>query len=388
MSLATTDGDPGQSTGGHRTRRGTVPILLGTLLVVAAAGWAGYSWLWTRHAEQVGRQLIAAHELHLRGSAGRQLAAACASGTSGSAGTDPVQGVLSIPAIDVQAPVENGDGDAVLAVAVGHVPTSVWPGTTGTAVLAAHDVSYFVGIDKLADGAVIDYQTPCTTYHFAVSGHLVVRQGSPLYNSAGPTLVLETCWPTDALWYTPDRYLVTATEVGSTPTSTAAAAAGGRVSATSNAAARPPVVAAPAALAAQGLTLATNSIPMGTLTEVGDPQPSWVDSPAPLAVEGSALQAFIGDLRSAEQGKTSWWTALTPTAPMPPVLLNATVNDWHQGLDVVITASGTTASAVTLSATVSLSGGSAPGLYHLTVQESVAHGDLWVQAWQLTPTSG
>ncbi|HAM01233.1 MAG TPA: hypothetical protein DCQ30_03250, partial [Acidimicrobiaceae bacterium] len=40
--------------------------------------------------------------------------------------------------------------------------------------------------------------------------------GSPVYNTPGPTITLVTCWPTNALWFTPDRYLVTANEVSQT----------------------------------------------------------------------------------------------------------------------------------------------------------------------------
>ena len=39
-----------------------------------------------------------------------------------------LSGILSIPAINLQAPVEEGTDDAELNVAVGHAPASVWPG--------------------------------------------------------------------------------------------------------------------------------------------------------------------------------------------------------------------------------------------------------------------
>lgn len=381
--------------GGGRRRGGTALLLAGALLVAGAAAWQGYSWLWTRHAESVGHHLVADHDRRLAAAAAAGDLPACTSaGSSGGTGTgtgtgsgDPVVGVLSIPAIGVTAPVEQGTADPTLAVAVGHVTASVWPGAPGTAVLAAHDVSYFVGIDQLADGDVVDYVTPCTTYRFAVSGHQVVQAGSPLYNSTASTVVLETCWPTDALWYTPDRLLVTATEIGTVPTTVGARSAGELATAGAAASAQAPAVDAPAPLVAQGLTLTTNSIPMGTMTELGDPASSWTSSPAPLAVESSALEAFIGDLRSAEQGRASWWAALSPAVPVPTLLDGASVADWHQGLDVAITASGTDATAVTLTATVTVDGGSAPGLYDLTVDEAIGHHALRVTAWQMTPTA-
>jgi sortase (surface protein transpeptidase) len=48
---------------------------------------------------------------------------------------------LTIPALTLAAPVEEGTDDAELDVAVGHDPQSVWPGANGASVLLAHDVS-------------------------------------------------------------------------------------------------------------------------------------------------------------------------------------------------------------------------------------------------------
>jgi sortase A len=378
----------GASARGNRRRSGLVLVMAGALLLVGAGVWQGYSWLWSRHVASVGSALVARHHHDI--AAGGALAGCAGSsgtGTGGAAtGADPVRGVLTVPTIGLKAPVEEGTDDATLAVAVGHIVASVWPGATGTSILAAHDVSYFVHIDQLHTGAAVDYVTPCTTYHFAVSGHQVVKAGSPVYNSSGPTLMLETCWPTDALWFTPDRLLVTATEVGTSPTP---GSVGGSVGTTAGSGATPPAVPAPADLVDQGLTLATNSIPMGTLTETGSPPLSWTESPAPLAIESSALQAFIGGLKAAEQGNDGWWHALVPGGPpMPAALRGATVPDWHQGLDVAIATDGSTATGVTLTATVSVSGGVAPGLYALQVGESLHHGTLTVASFTLTPATG
>jgi hypothetical protein len=74
---------------------------------------------------------------------------------------------LSIPAIHLQAPVEEGTEDQELNVAVGHAPASVWPGAAGTSVFLAHDVSYFVHLDALKPGDVISYATACDTWRRA-----------------------------------------------------------------------------------------------------------------------------------------------------------------------------------------------------------------------------
>ena len=81
------------------------------------------------------------------------------------AGVQPGQlsGILTIPALDLDAPVEEGTDDQELNVAVGHDPQSVWPGVDGAAVFLAHDVSYFVHLNALKPGDVITYQTACNT---------------------------------------------------------------------------------------------------------------------------------------------------------------------------------------------------------------------------------
>ncbi len=413
----------------------------GLALLLAAGGWQGYVWLWNNHLHRVGGALIAKQQQHDRaataaglpacgpqasGATSAPAASAPATSTAGagpagaavaataqlpagsrgatgpgSTSSDPVHGLLAVPRLGLLAPVEEGVGNAQLAVAVGHIPASVWPGSAGTSILAAHDVSYFVHIDQLQPGNVVEYATPCTTYEFTVSGHQVVKQGSPVYNSPGPTLMLETCWPTDALWYTPDRLLVTATLTGTVSTATQAWARSGGVLAGGSAAGAPhgtsagagptlaaPTVPAPKALAAEGLTLATNSIPMGTLTIAGTPTTAWTQSPGPLGVESSALQAFIGGLKAAEQQVPSWWSAVAPGVAMPAALGGARISDWHQGLDVAITAAGTEATAVTLSSIVTVAGGPSPGTYDQVVHETIGGGELTVAGWQILPYQG
>src|SRR5579875_1863841 len=89
-------------------------------------------------------------------------------------------GVLSLPKLSVSAPVEQGTDDAELNVAVGHADSTPFPGTPGTAVLLAHDVSYFAHIDQLQPGDTIDYRVGCVTHVFNVTGHTVVAAGAPI----------------------------------------------------------------------------------------------------------------------------------------------------------------------------------------------------------------
>jgi sortase A len=350
-------------------------MIAGTLLVAAAVAWSINVWAFDVNSARGGHAL-------LRQAAARRSQAEKTPATCSAPATSGATGVLEAPSIGLVAPVEQGLSDGVLAVAVGHDPSSVWPGSTGTAVLAAHDVSYFVNADRLRTGDVLRYQTACGTYDFTVTGHKVVSSGSPVYNSAAPSIVLVTCWPTDALWFTPDRLLVTAVETsapetdGSAP-STASAA---------DSSYAPPTVSAPTALVNEGLTLATNSIPMGAMAIKGTPSPTWVQSPAPLDVVQSAVEAYIGGIKATGSNQRSWWNAIAPGVQPPTPLVDATISTYTSDLGVSIFVTGSTPSTVTLETSVSVAGGDAPGAYAMSVRETLSGGTLLIASWQLAPT--
>jgi len=361
-----------------RRRRWSYRTLMisGALLIVAATTWQIEATLWTTHSERAGKALVNRFRneqatLPSQGVAGAGALAACAAASS----NDQVKGILVIPKLGVTAPVEEGVGDDQLNVAVGHLPGSVWPGTAGNAVLEAHDVSYFVNLAQLDVGDTVQFQSPCSTYVFKVQGHTVVQQGTPVYNTTGPTVTMVTCWPTNALWFTPQRYLVTAALVS---TSTRSGTSGTFIPASPA-----PTVNVPAPLAAQGVTLATYSVPMGTMTVDGAGQ-AWLQSTNPLLVEDSAVEAFIAGVRSLSENRPDWWSAFAPSAPIPPALVGAKVS-YKSSLDVQLTATGSTPLSATLTVAALVTGGSAPGTYTMTVSEAIQADQLTVTNWVLSP---
>jgi LPXTG-site transpeptidase (sortase) family protein len=367
-------------------------IIAGSVLALAAIAVEARAWLWTNHSNRVGHQLIQRERSKQSAALGDPAAAHCTADpsttttTAADASAGP-QGLLEIPAIGLTAPVEQGVDDAALNVAVGHLPNSVWPGTAGNAVLEAHDVSYFVHIDQLKAGDLVRYSTPCFTYVFSVEGGQVVAQGSPVYNTPNPSVTLVTCWPTNALWFTPQRYLVTAAHLV-----TIARTASGGIGAGAGAAtiavppeAVPPNLPAPAALASQGLTLATNSIPMGPLTIAGQPDTSWVQGPGPLALEGVAIQGLFGGVKTLAQNRPDWWNQIAPGVAMPPAMTGARVGGWQDRLAVTITTDGHTPKTVVLSTSLSTAGGGDPGSYRLTVTETLTGNTLLITGWDLAP---
>ncbi len=341
-----------------------------------------YATVWTVHSERVGRSLVQRFlknraltaPVRSSGAGGTATLASCSASATTS---DPVKGLLEIPKLGVVAPVENGTGDAQLDVAVGHDPSSVWPGTAGNAVFEAHDVSYFVGLSSLNAGDQVLFVAPCATYTFEVTGHSVVKEGSPVYNTPTPTLTMVTCWPTDALWFTPDRYLVTASEV-----SQSAVGGGGQAYVATSA---PPSVPVPAQLAAQGVTLATYSLPMGTFTLAGTPDPAWAQTTNPLLALNSGVEAFIAAVRALVEDHLDWWNDLAPGVQAPSVLLGGTNPTYLSSLDVTVTAVGSQVTGITLTNTISESAGKAPGHYAETVDEVVSNGTLSISSWRLQP---
>lgn len=295
-----------------------------------------------------------------------------------------VAGMLEVPSLGMQAPVVQGESEGVLAEAVGHDVSSVWPGEDGTAVLAAHDVSYFARISTLRRGDRIHYLDGCHDDVFVVTGSKVVPSGTTVVDLPTPYLVLDTCWPTDALWYTPSRYLVFAREVAVQDAPSAAAVqAGGLVRSE-----KPLVVPVPAQLAAQGLTLDDNATPLGTMTVAGRPSAAFVESPMPLDVEESALTAYFGALHALAQGQTRWWSSLAPGVAIPAAGDGAYISEHYTDLLVTILARGDHAAGAVLTSTDAFSGGSTPGTYTLRAKMVVRGNELVIGSWSMTPYRG
>lgn len=380
-------------TSGLRPRHPAPVTVVGVALVWAALGAIGYIGGWQLHAHRAGGRLLAAARAQSR-SARREPSTAERPCVVQATRDGQLAGVLEVPALHLSAPVEQGTGDPQLAVAVGHAPTSVWPGQSGTSVLLAHDVSYFVHLDQLRPGDRVVYRTACGASAFIVQGHRVVAQGTPIPSAAAPALVLDTCYPPDALFFTTKRLLVWATETAAGPGG-AMAVDHGRTSPRGSTGAHlgtPQTghvnytVAAPPALVAQGLTLEQNEAPMGTMTLTGDPPASWVQSPGPMALEGAALEAYFGGLHAAAQEQPSWWAAIAaPGLVMPPALVGGRIIGHDAPLDVEIDTAGGAPSRVVLQTAVTVGGGPAPGTYDESVTVAVHGSTVRLGGWVLTP---
>jgi len=290
------------------------------------------------------------------------------------------QGLLEIPVLGLVAPVLQGTGDAVLADAVGHLPASAWPGQPGTSVLAAHDVTWFSRIDRLGSGDEIRWVMPCRTFVYRVVSHRVVYNGYPIYNTAAATVALVTCYPLDALYLTGNKYLVYANLVETVRTLAMPKPPASRAAL---------AVPAPKALAAEGLGLGQNEVPLGDLSLTGSPRPGWSQSSAPIQAEASVLAAYFGIVRSAEQGERSWWAHLAPSVPASTAagIWDGEITAYDTPLNIALRVRGGRVLGATLTAAVSSAGSLEPGTYRLTATETVRGKELLVNGFMMRPAS-
>lgn len=226
-----------------------------------------------------------------------------------SAPMDTVIGELDIPALGLVAPVLQGTDDRELNVSVGHLKASVVPGQSGTAVLAAHNATWFRHINKLHTGDHVVVKLPGLTVTFAVKSKKIVHTGTPVYNTAGPSLMLEACYPLDALYLTPYRYLVYASLVSTKKTATSNLS-GSSASRTSTAGSY--FAKVPTTLAKEGLTLSTNSLPMGTLSYTGQPSQAYTQSNQPLSASTALVALYLAWLHGSADKNTADLHSLLP----------------------------------------------------------------------------
>lgn len=282
---------------------------------------------------------------------------------------------LIIPSLQLIAPVVEGDGDTQLADAVGHVPTSVWPGGPGAPVLVAHDVTWFHGLSSLQAGQDVEYVSGCKALVYKVKSSQVVSQGTAVPNSPG-SLALVTCWPLDALWFTGQRLLVVANEVGGSASAPAVSIP---------LASDVPPIAVPPDLTGDD-TLAANPTPLGTLTESGSPSPTFSESPGPLADVAAAQDVYFAALRAAEGGAIGDWSYIAPGVSINAagVLQGASLEDYPQPLSTILRVDGEQLTGASISVEVELSG-SEPGTWNVSVTEGIVNGALAITGWQMEP---
>ena len=127
-----------------------------------------------------------------------------------------ILGELQVPRLGLDAIVVQGDSDADLRRAVGHLSNSALPGEWGNVALAGHRDTFFRPLRDIRVGDEIKFKTRQRSYEYVVESIEVVAPTDlrVLESSAEHDLTLLTCFPFHYVGPAPKRLVVRAREVG------------------------------------------------------------------------------------------------------------------------------------------------------------------------------
>jgi sortase A len=134
-------------------------------------------------------------------------------GSSAAVDVDPLLlGRIEIPRLGIAAIVREGNDDATLAVAVGHIPGTAQPGERGNVVLAGHRDTFFRALRGIRRRDTIRISTPRRQDDYVVESTEVVgpKETRVLESSRDGLLTLVTCYPFGFIGRAPKRFIVRA----------------------------------------------------------------------------------------------------------------------------------------------------------------------------------
>jgi sortase A len=122
---------------------------------------------------------------------------------------------FEIPRLNMDTVLIEGDTDADLRRAIGHIPGTALPGNAGNVGIAGHRDTFFRPLRNVRAGDVISLQTKGATYLYKVeSTEVVMPDRSDVLNpTPEPHLTLVTCFPFYYVGSAPKRFIVHAREI-------------------------------------------------------------------------------------------------------------------------------------------------------------------------------
>ena len=126
-------------------------------------------------------------------------------------------GRVDIPRLKLSAAVAEGDDNATLGRAVGHLPDTPLPWfRRGNVGLAAHRDGLFRALKDIRAGDEVKVVTPRGEYSYRVSKTLIVDPDDVwvLAPTQTPSVTLITCYPFSFVGHAPQRFIVRAELVG------------------------------------------------------------------------------------------------------------------------------------------------------------------------------
>jgi len=129
----------------------------------------------------------------------------------------PPLAILRIRTIHLEAPVLPGTDDLALNRGVGLIDGTSRPGEGGRIGIAGHRDGFFRGLKDIGPGDMLELETLERIDLYRVDEIVIVKPDdvSVLRPTTKPTLSLVTCYPFYFMGSAPQRYIVTASLVGS-----------------------------------------------------------------------------------------------------------------------------------------------------------------------------
>jgi len=126
-----------------------------------------------------------------------------------------VLGEIQIPRLEMDSIVVQGDSNAALRRAIGHVSESALPGQQGNIVLAGHRDTFFRPLRNVRQGDEIVLKTGNGSFHYRVESTEVVAPSDVqvMAPSNRYDLTFVTCFPFYFVGPAPKRFIVHAVEV-------------------------------------------------------------------------------------------------------------------------------------------------------------------------------
>lgn len=124
-------------------------------------------------------------------------------------------GTLEIVRLGLSGVVVEGDSDAVLDRAIGHLPDTPLPWKDGNSALAAHRDTIFRPLKGVRLGDVLRLRTPHGDFDYRVTDTLIVKPEEVWVLDPTPvtTLTLISCWPFNYIGNAPERFIVRAERI-------------------------------------------------------------------------------------------------------------------------------------------------------------------------------
>jgi sortase A len=125
---------------------------------------------------------------------------------------DTPLGVLTIPAVDLEAPIFEGTSELTLNRGIGHIEGTADIASAGNLGLAAHRDGFFRVLKNVGVGDTVTVESLQGTSHYRVTELLVVEPTDVyvLAPTQAATLTLVTCYPFYFVGEAPQRYIVKA----------------------------------------------------------------------------------------------------------------------------------------------------------------------------------